>query len=313
MSRRDFALALMVVTVWGVNFTVIKLGLQEMPSMLLVALRYLVTAFPALLFIKPPAVAWRYTIAFGLAVGVGQFASLFYAIEIGMPAGVASVVLQAQAFFTVLFAALTLKEKVLSRQIIGLIVGSIGLYFIGGHSGAAGLGQIPLPALFLTLVGAASAGFSNVIIKLAVKDSASKGQKLNMLSLMVWSSLASLFPLFTIALTLDTPQTLITAVQNIDLTAILAILYIAFVATLFGNGTWSELLAKYPATQVAPIALLVPVTGLLTAQVVLGEQLSSQQWLGCFVILLGLGIMNFGLAPLYWLVKRKVREEQIER
>ncbi|MGE4273666.1 MAG: EamA family transporter [Desulfitobacterium sp.] len=305
MNKRDFALALMIVTAWGVNFTVIKLGLHDVPSMLLAALRYLATAFPALLFIKPPAVAWRYTIGFGLTVGLGQFASLFYAIEIGMPAGIASVVLQSQAFFTFLFAAMTLKEKIQSRQILGLMVGILGLYFIGGISGTTGISEIPLGGLLLTIVAAASAGFSNIVIKLAYKSSAAKGQKLDMLSLVVWSSLVPIIPMLGIALALDTPQTLLSAVQNMDLKAILAVLYIAYVATLFGNATWSELMAKYPVTQVAPISHLVPITGLITAQIVLAEYLDLWQWLGCFVILIGLVIMNFGMTPLRLLLRKK--------
>ena len=84
MERKDFALAFLVVTIWGGNLIVIKLGLNDVPPMLLAALRYIFTALPAIAFIKPPRLEWRYTIAYGMTIGFGQFSCLFYAMYIGM-------------------------------------------------------------------------------------------------------------------------------------------------------------------------------------------------------------------------------------
>lgn len=305
MNRRDLILALLVVTVWGANFTVIKLGLDGVPPMLLVALRYTFAALPAIAFIKRPAVGWRYSVAYGLTVGVGQFSCLFYAMNIGMPAGVASVVLQSQAFFTLLFAAILLKETLKVRQIIGLIVAGFGLYCIGGNVGSNGLSSIPLGAFLLTLLGAVFWGFSNIIVRYAAKQTASCGEKLDMLSLVVWSSLVPPLPLLAIAMILDTPETLFYAVSNLNALSVFAVFYLAFCATLFGFCTWSILLAKYPTGRVAPFSLLVPVTGLVTAQFVLGEQLSKMQWFGSIVIFLGLVISNFGCSLIQRIVKIK--------
>ena len=108
MKKRDLMLALLVVIVWGANFTVIKLGLAGLPPMLLVALRYTFAAVPAIFFVKRPDISWKYILAYGMAVGVGQFSCLFYAMNIGMPAGTSSVILQSQVFFTLIFAAVLL-------------------------------------------------------------------------------------------------------------------------------------------------------------------------------------------------------------
>ncbi|MGE5629935.1 MAG: EamA family transporter [Caulobacteraceae bacterium] len=305
MNKRDFTLALLVVIVWGANFTVIKLGLSGVPSMLLVALRYTLTALPAIAFVKPPAIEWRYTVAYGFTIGVGQFACLFYAMEIGMPAGVASVVLQSQAFFTLIFAALLIKEALKGRQATGLAVALLGLYFIGGNAGTGGLLSIPLKAFLLTLLAAAFWGFSNIIVRYAASWAASKGEKLDMLSLVVWSSLVPPIPVLAIALMLDKPSTLLQAMSNLNAESIFAVLYLAFGATLFGYGTWSVLLGKYPANKVAPLSLLVPITGLITAQIVLGEKLSKIQWVGGLVVLLGLVTANFGLSPIKRLMRRR--------
>lgn len=304
MNKKDLTLALLVIIVWGANFTVIKLGLGGVPSMLLAASRY-IFALSAIAFVKRPAVEWRYVVAYGMTVGVGQFSCLFYAMDIGMPAGIASIVLQSQAFFTILFAAILLKEAVKVRQVVGLVVAATGLYFIGGNVGSNELSSIPLAALLLTLLGAAFWGFSNIVVRYAANRAASRGETLDMLSLVVWSSLVPPLPLLAIALMLDTPQTLFHAISNLNALSIFAVLYLAFCATLFGYGTWSGLLAKYPAGRVAPLSLLVPITGLITAQIVLNEKLSKMQWLGGLVILLGLIISNFGCSPVQRLFKTK--------
>ena len=106
MTPKDLLLALLVIVVWGLNFVVIKVGLHGMPPMLMGALRFMLAAFPAILFVRRPQVPLRWMLAYGMTISLGQFAFLFYAMYVGMPAGLASLVLQSQAFFTLFFAAL---------------------------------------------------------------------------------------------------------------------------------------------------------------------------------------------------------------
>ena len=122
MLPRDLALALLVVAVWGVNFAVIKTGVAEVPPLLLGALRFLLAACPAVFFLRAPKVPWQLYLAYGMTISVGQFAFLFSAIHVGMPSGLASLVLQSQAFFTMLFAALWLKESWRTSQLVGLLL-----------------------------------------------------------------------------------------------------------------------------------------------------------------------------------------------
>lgn len=292
MKKKDLILALLVVTIWGANFTVIKLGLSGVPSMLLVTLRYIITAFPAVFFVKKPNAEWKYVIMYGLAVGVLQFACLFYAMEIGMPASLASIILQMQAFISPMFAMLFLKEKLKAKQIIGFSISALGLYVIGSASGTNGMTEIPKGALLLMLAAPVFWALSNIILRFMTDKSAVKGEKIDMMSLIVWSALIPPLPVLCIALMLDTPETLINAVLNMNGMSLFAVLYLAFGATLFGYGGWSILISKYPMSRVAPISLLVPVTGLLTARIVLHEQLSKMQWLGVFIILMSLAIAN---------------------
>lgn len=298
MKRKDLLLALLVVVVWGANFTVIRLGLDGVPSMLLVALRYTLVVFPAMFFIKKPNLEWKYIMLYGFTVGVGQFGCLFYAMEIGMPAGLASIIAQLQAFISPLLGAIFLKEKIESKQLIGFIIAGIGLVFIGIASTSNGIASIPLGALLLTICAPIFWSTSNIIARYASNKVAARGEKLNMLGLVVWASLVPPIPMILLALLIDTPQTLINSLLNLEFISIFSALYLSLASTLFGYGFWSILISKYPISKISPISLLVPITGLLTARIVLSEQLSYMQWIGVAIILLGLVFSNIDLGKI---------------
>lgn len=298
IAPRDLLLAVVLVSIWGANFTVIKLGLEGIPPMLLAALRYLFTALPAVFLVRRPAIKFRYLLGYGLFVGVGQFGFLFSSIAAGMPAGIASVALQSQVLFTLVFAGIFLHESISRQQLIGLAVAITGLVLIGTSSSASGAGRIPLTAFLLCLSGAACWGLSNIIVRIAAAHTAAQGSRLDMFSLVVWSSLIPPLPLLAMALVFDSPQTLIGIVLNLRTTSIAAVLFLAYAATLFGFGTWSHLLSRYPTSRVAPLSLLVPITGLLTAWIVLSERLSLLQWMGGLSIIAGVAITVLGLPRL---------------
>lgn len=311
MAARDVGLALLVVVVWGANFTVIKIGLDGVPPMVLAAVRYVVVALPAVFFVPRPNIRSGLLILYGMAVGVGQFGALFYAMHLGMPAGLASVVLQSQAFLTPLFAFWFLGEGTSRRHGVGMVVAALGLVFIalhrdqaGGASGAApggivdaALGPvIPLAAVLLTVAAAASWALSNIVVRVAVKEAATRGEALHMPGLVVWSALVPPIPFFLLALPLHGGRTIVDSLTALSVPSIFAVAYIAYAATHFGYVSWSSLLAKYPAGTVAPFSLLVPVTGLLTSSLVLSERLTPGQWVGSGAVALGLIIFAGGVA-----------------
>lgn len=282
MTPKDILLAAVVIIAWGVNFVIIKVGLDGVPPMLLGALRFMLAAFPAILFIRRPDMPLRWLLAYGLTISLGQFAFLFSAMYVGMPAGLASLVLQAQAFFTLGFAALFIGETVRRSSLIGLVIAAAGLLLIGSESGRA----FTLAGFVLTLCAAAMWGLGNVVTK--------RIGKVNLVSLVVWGSLIPPLPFLALSLMLEGPAQIETALRSISLSSVLAIAYLAFVATLLGYGLWSRLLSRYPASQVAPFSLLVPVVGLSSAWLFLGEALSSAQWVGAAIVMLGLLINVFG-------------------
>lgn len=292
MKTKDLILALLVVIVWGANFTVIKLGLGGVPPMLLVALRFTLVVFPAIFFIKAPKIALKDLLLYGFAVGVGQFGSLFYAMHIGMPAGLASIIVQLQAFISPFLGYLVFKENFKTKQLVGFVIGALGLLVIGIASTSDEISSIPIGAILLTICAPVFWSIANIVAVSASRKANAKGENLDMLSLVVWASLVPPIPTLILALLIDTPQTLINSISNLNMMSLFSVIYLAFGATLFGYGFWNILISKYSLNKISPLSLLVPITGLLSARIVLSEELSSLQWMGVSIIIIGLMITN---------------------
>ena len=290
MSVKDMLLALCVVVAWGVNFVVIKLGLQGMPPFLLAGLRFSLVAFPAIFFVRRPPIPLRWLVVYGMTISFGQFAFLFLAIKLGMPAGLASLVLQAQAFFTLLLGALLLAEKLRWNHIAGIIIATLGMFMLAtaGMAGQTTAG-ITLTTMMLTLAAALSWGLGNITNKIIKRN-----HKVPIMSLVVWSALVPIVPFFACSLLFDGQAVIINSLLHIGIQTILALIYLAFIATIIGYAIWGNLLSRYETWRVAPLSLLVPVVGIITAALVLDEHLSGQQMLGATVIVLGLLVNVFG-------------------
>jgi O-acetylserine/cysteine efflux transporter len=286
MALKDLLLALVVIVAWGLNFVVIKVGLQGVPPLLLGALRFLLVVFPAIFFIRRPQVPWRWLLAYGLTISLGQFAFLFYAMAVGMPAGLASLVLQAQAFFTLFFAVLLLGERLRATNLAGLLVAAAGLVLIGLQGGR----DMTMAGFLLTLCAASMWALGNVVTR--------RIGKVDILALVVWGALVPPLPFLALSAWLEGPAAMAQALRGIGLDSLLAIVYLAFVATMLGYGLWGRLLTRYPASQVAPFSLLVPVVGIGSSALLLGERLEMWQWLGALLVMMGLLINVFGAAVL---------------
>jgi len=286
VSTKHWGLALLVVLAWGVNFVVIRLGLDELPPMLLGALRFLIVAFPALLFVKPPKLPLRWLLAYALTLSVGQFALLFSAMQLGMPAGLASLVLQSQMLFTMIFALLLLGERLRLPQILALLVATVGLVLLASQTPAA---QMTLIGFLLTIAAAASWGLGNI-----VNRRISQLGEVNLMGLVIWGALIPPLPFLALSLWFEGPQLILSSLTQMGLKSLFSLIYLAAFATLFGYGSWAFLMRHYPASQVAPLTLLVPVVGLFTAWLALDEGLSLVQLGGIALILAGLAINVFG-------------------
>lgn len=281
MSLRDIGLALLVVIIWGLNFVAIKWGVDEVPPFLLTALRYLGCALPAVFFVRRPAVPLRLLLAYGLTVGVLQFSFLFTAVHLGMPAGLASLIMQMQVFITMALAMLFLGERPRPVQLAGAALALLGLGTIGSeHFGVATFGP-----LAMTLVAAFFWGVSNIVTK--------RAGRVDMFAFVVWGSLVPPVPMLALSLLFEGPQAL-SSLAAISPSALFSVLFIAYGSTLVGYGIWAVLLGRYPASVVAPFSLLVPVVGFAAAALVLGEAVTPLEIAGSVLIFAGLLLNVFG-------------------
>ncbi|MGQ7817136.1 EamA family transporter [Pseudomonas sp. A46] len=278
MPLPHILLALLVTLIWGVNFVVIKVGLADFPPLLFCALRFALAALPLLFLRGPMPAPFGRIVQIGLLLGVVKFGLLFVGMHLGMPAGLSSLVLQGQVFFTLLIAAFFLGERPSPRALMGLALAALGLMLIGfGRP----LGD-SLLAFLLVVAAALAWAFANIATKLAGAT--------DMLRLICWVSLIPPLPLLALSWIFEGPDAIAAALAQPSWGGIGALLYIAFLATTLGFGLWSFLLQRYPASLVTPFALAVPVSGLLSGWLLLGEALSPAGWLACVLVFVGLAI-----------------------
>ena len=289
LSRKDYLCALAVVVIWGTNFVAMKVGMRGLSPMLLGALRFALAAFPLILFVRAPRLPWRWVAAYGLVQGLGQFGLLFTALKFGMPAGMASLVIQTQAFFTLLLAAPILHERAQRHHWIGLGVAALGLAVIAGGRGE-GPGQMTMLGFALTLGGAFMWAVSNIIVRLASR----KSPGYDPFAFIAWSSAAPVLPFLLLAVLIDGWEPVAGMITGMGWGEVLSVLYLAVLATLVAYTLWTQLLTRHPAAKIAPFSLLVPVVGLWAASVAFGERLEPLQWLGVAGVLAGLLFNQLG-------------------
>ncbi|MEU8572581.1 EamA family transporter [Streptomyces asoensis] len=283
MRPAHLALAVLVAAVWGVNFTVVEIGLGHFPPLLFSALRFLVAALPAVFFVGRPKVAWKWIVAVGLVLGVAKFGLLFVGMDAGMPAGLSSLVLQIQSVFTAVIAFAVLGERPTRLRLVGMAVALAGIAVAAADEGASG----SLGAFALVVAAAACWGGSNVLTRRASPPDA--------LNFMVWVSTVPVLPLLALSLLTEGPSRDLAALRALDWQGAGTLAYVAWVTTVFGFGAWGWLLHRHPASTVAPFSLLVPVFGMTSAAVFLGEPVSALRW--CAAALLVGGVALTSLAP----------------
>lgn len=283
MTLRDTLLALLVMVVWGVNFVAIKIGVDSVPPLFLTALRFMFTALPAVFFLRRPAAPWSLIALFGILLGVVKFGLVFSAVKLGMAAGLTSLLMQIQVFFTVGLAFLFFGERPSRMQTLGAVVafGGIGVFAIERAQGA-----LPIVPFLMVIFAALSWGFANITIKMA--------GKVDTLAFLVWSSLFSPIPLLALSFWIEGPTAILAALFPPKLDAALALAFIVGPSTLFAFAMWNKLLTRYPTSTAAPFALLVPVFGILSGVVLLGEPFTPVAVLGSGVVFAGLLINVFG-------------------
>jgi O-acetylserine/cysteine efflux transporter len=296
-STRDLVSALFVVLIWGTNFVAMKVGLRDLTPFQMGAGRYVFAVLPLILFVRPPKLPVKWIVLYGLFQGVGQFGLLFLSLRIGMSASLASVILQTQVFFTAFFGFALLHERASRALQAGLLLAAAGLvcfamnYVQPGHAGTTTAGGFAL-----CLAAAAMWAASNIVVRRAQQAT----PQFDVVSFMVWCSLVPIVPFIGLSLAFDDPATR-WHWTGAPFTTWIAVAYLGWMATILGYAMWTRLLKRHPVNRVAPFSLGVPVIGISTGMIVLGDVITAWQWGGITLIVLSLVCTMFGGR---WLDKR---------
>jgi O-acetylserine/cysteine efflux transporter len=279
VTTRDRLLAALVAVCWGLNFPATALALEHFPPLLLVAVRFALIALPTLVFVPRPAVPARWLIGVGLGIGTLQFAFLYLGMAAGMPAGLASLVLQASAPFTVVLAGVFLREKLSGRQVVGIVVAVGGLAVIAAHRAQVAA----LLPVALTLCGALGWALGNLCSRQAKAP--------NAFHLTLWMSTVPVLPMLVLSFIVEGPQRIgdsLSTVATADaVPAVLGLLYIVVIATLLGYGIWNTLMGRYPSSTVAPFSMLVPVVGVFSSWLIFDEGIDLTELIAGVAIISG--------------------------
>lgn len=288
LTRRDRLLALLTVLIWGINFLAMKQALVELRPFQLGTLRFFLAAVPLVFWLPRPDMPWSRLILFGCTQGVAQFGLLFWALSLGMPAGLAAVVMQTQAFFTLLLGAWLLHEHFQRYQLIGLLVATSGMALLGlSHSS-----QMPLIGFLLTLGSGLAWATSNILTRYNSRRSV----PVPALAFIAWTSLCAVPPFLLLSWWIDGSAAW-RHLPAVSLSTWGSVAFLALASTLLAYTLWTQLLSRHPANRIAPFSLLVPPITLSLAALFFNEIPTPLQWAGSALVLLGLAV-NFSLGRL---------------
>ena len=285
MQKKHLVLAILVTLVWGVNFPITKLGLRSIDPFVLTGIRFALAAIPLVFFIKRPAIKFSYVAAYGFIFGLGMWGVINYGIQVGVSPGIASLIIQLSVFFTMGWGALLFKEKLRGAQLLGALLALVGLAGIISTQ----QGEHAILGVLLIVLSAVAWSVGNVIIK--------KSGVKEIFSFMVWASLFPPIPLFFIAWLMQGVAPFENLQSSLDLTAVLSIIFQVYLATHFAYWGWNSLLKLYPVSTVAPLSLLIPVFGIGSSMLIIGEHISTPNLISIAIIITGLAVGLYRKSP----------------
>jgi len=278
MKPADVCIAVLVAVIWGLAFVASRIALDELPPVLMTALRFAIAALPCL-FVRRPDVSWPLLAAISFTLFLGQFLSQAYGIAHGVPVGLSSVIVQSQALFTIAFAVIVFREWPTPMQAVGIAIATIGLLMICGTAGY----DFSVAAFAILMISPISFAIGNLLLR--------RAQNVPMFDLFAWLCLASAVPLFVLALGNDGAASTFHALIHMSLTTLLCMLALGGISTSIAYWLWGRLLRDYPAAQVVPFALLVPFVGSAASSIVFSERFGPLRLAGMLTVVGGIAVM----------------------
>lgn len=276
MQIRDVWVGLAVMCLWGFNFSVIKLGVDQIDPLLLTAGRFTLAAIPAVFFVARPRVHLRYLVAYGFTFGVGVWGMMTLAIDQGISAGMAGLLLQLSVVSSLLLGWLVFDESITLAKWLGVILALGGL----GVSLTLVDGSVNLSGLLLVLVAATCWSLVGVIVKRAGTH--------QIFGFCVWGMLFAPVPLLLLAWLSHGVGVFLVLPSQLNPHVWFSVIFQAYPTTLLGYWLWNRIVVKYPLSTTAPLTLLVPLFGLLGSSIFYDEQVGWVKLFACLLILAGL-------------------------
>ena len=280
MNAKHVVMAFFIVVLWGLNFVALKIAVLSLPPIFLAGFRFLLISIPWIFFVEKPKVSKRQFITLPITLGVLQYSLLYYGMSTGLSAGLSAVILQTQSFFTVIMSTILIKEKPRLNEILGLLIGALGVIILLINNN----GDFKIEAVLIILAAAISWGIANIQLK--------NLGNVNMVSFLIWISPFAAIVLFIISFILEYDLVLNIDFSNVEIKVFLSIFYTAYLSTVIGFTMWQYLLNKYKSVQITPYGLLVPVTGSIFGYIILSEVLEIYQIIAGIVIIIGLMVIS---------------------
>ena len=280
MNAKHVVMAFFIVVLWGLNFVALKIAVLSLPPIFLAGLRFLLISIPWIFFVEKPKVSKKQFITLPITLGVLQYSLLYYGMSTGLSAGLSAVILQTQSFFTVIMSTILIKEKPRLNEILGLLIGALGVIILLINNN----GDFKIEAVLIILAAAISWGIANIQLK--------NLGNVNMVSFLIWISPFAAIVLFIISFILEYDLVLNIDFSNVEIKVFLSIFYTAYLSTVIGFTMWQYLLNKYKSVQITPYGLLVPVTGSIFGYIILSEVLEIYQIIAGIVIIIGLMVIS---------------------
>ena len=280
MSFRDILIAISVPILLGFGFVIAKPAMQHFPPYLLMGLRFTI---PALILV------WWFPMPKGLFLDLFKVSFIGSTLQYGLTynglniidASSAVLLVQLEVPFGILIAFFLLKEIPRIKNLIGLVIAFIGVFILTGAPNLEG----KYFGVLLTLSGAFTWSLGAVMAKPLSK-------KIGAFALMTWLCVFSGPMLILISAIFNGNP--IQYILSANFNSWLTVLYLGFFMQPAAYGAWYYVLSKYPVNKVMPVLLLLPITGLITAIFLLGEDPPKQVFLGGTVIVFGVGMILLG-------------------
>jgi len=277
LKNSELILAASVPLLWGIGFTFAKAGLNEFPPLFLMGLRFSLASLVLVWFVPIPRSQLKQIFWISFVGSTLQYGMTFTGLSM-IDASLAIIIIHLEVPFSVLLAAIILKDKPGIQRILGMLISFAGIVLIAGQPSLRG----QLSAILLTAAGAMMWAVGQVMVK-RLKNPPSG------FALTAWIGVFSGPQMILGSFIFEDSQ--LESLSNASWIGWGVILYLALIMTVLGYGIWYSVLSRNPVSKVMPVMLLLPVFTIASSMFFLGEHPSLMIFMGAAVVIGGVSMI----------------------